>query len=286
MKQFNTQQRLQQILDQRGLRQVDILNLAKPYCEEYKVKLNKSDLSQYISGKTEPNQDKLAILGMALDVNETWLMGYDVPPERNLSFVTCSICGLSYVNSVAEDIENHDDYHKAFLLAKEKFPELLNPDEAYEVIKKSWDILDFIETDTSERYKVCWGIIQYYFCRSLRGCRYNLNHVSFNDYAAMLLNQEHFKERFGVSYERLKKRYGTLPGIENGYTEYDPYKAILKLSDKNIKKGEENFNLSEDDEQKKLVIIGFDKLDKIDKGIILGEIRQMLRADKYKNTDL
>lgn len=37
---------------------------------------------------------------------------------------------------------------------------------------------------------------------------------------------------------------------------------------------------------KQLMENGFERLDKTDQGIIIGEIRQMLRADKYKNTDL
>lgn len=69
-------------MSERNLRQIDILNLTIPYCERYDVKMNKSDISQYVSGKVEPNQWKLAILGMALNVNEAWLMGFDVPKER------------------------------------------------------------------------------------------------------------------------------------------------------------------------------------------------------------
>ncbi len=83
MKKSNTASRLKEIMENRNLRQVDILNLTRPYCKEYNVKMNKSDISQYCSGKTEPNQDKLFMLGMALKVNEAWLMGYDVPMERN-----------------------------------------------------------------------------------------------------------------------------------------------------------------------------------------------------------
>ena len=45
--------------------------------------MNKNDLSQYVNGKTEPGQEKLTILGLALNVNEAWLMGYDVPMERD-----------------------------------------------------------------------------------------------------------------------------------------------------------------------------------------------------------
>ena len=82
MKISNTSQRLKSIMAERGLRQVDILTAAKPYCIKYNVKLEKNDLSQYVNGKVEPGQEKLTILGLALNVSETWLMGYDVTSLR------------------------------------------------------------------------------------------------------------------------------------------------------------------------------------------------------------
>ena len=82
MKKENTASRLREIMETRNLRQVDILNMTRPYCQKYNVKMNKSDISQYCSGKTEPNHNKLFVLGRALNVNEAWLMGYDVPMER------------------------------------------------------------------------------------------------------------------------------------------------------------------------------------------------------------
>lgn len=82
MKELTTADRLKQIMSKRGLKQVDILEACKPYCERYGVQLKKNDLSQYVSGKVEPKQDKLSILGMALNVNEVWLMGYNVPAGR------------------------------------------------------------------------------------------------------------------------------------------------------------------------------------------------------------
>lgn len=81
MKVSNTSERLKQIMKERNLRQVDILRLTEYYCKTYNVKMNKSDISQYCSGKVEPNQDKLFILSAALNVNISWLMGYDVPSE-------------------------------------------------------------------------------------------------------------------------------------------------------------------------------------------------------------
>lgn len=79
----NTSSRLKEIMAQRNLRQADILRMAQPYCEKYKIKLGKSDLSQFVSGKVEPGQWKLTILGLALDVSEAWLMGLDVPMDRD-----------------------------------------------------------------------------------------------------------------------------------------------------------------------------------------------------------
>lgn len=82
MKVTNTASRLKSVIQERRIRQVDILNAARPYCEKYGIKLEKNDLSQYVNGKVEPGQEKLTILGLALNVSEAWLMGYDVSPSR------------------------------------------------------------------------------------------------------------------------------------------------------------------------------------------------------------
>ena len=78
----NTADRLKELMEKRRIKQVDILTAAKPYCAQYGIKLEKNDLSQYVNGKVEPGQEKLSILGLALNVNEAWLMGFDVSPSR------------------------------------------------------------------------------------------------------------------------------------------------------------------------------------------------------------
>lgn len=80
----NTSQRLKQVMEERGLRQVDILEMSKPYQREFDIKLGKSALSQYISGKTVPDQDKLVLLSKTLGVSEAWLMGYDATSAANV----------------------------------------------------------------------------------------------------------------------------------------------------------------------------------------------------------
>lgn len=104
MKRFTTSERLKQIMEKQNLRQVDILNKALPYCAKFDVKMNKSDISQYLSGKSEPSQDKLVMLGMALNVTEAWLMGFDVPFERK--------------DSAAKAEQDFDFYYKYSLLSQ------------------------------------------------------------------------------------------------------------------------------------------------------------------------
>lgn len=78
MKKYTTAERLKQIMQERNMKQVDILELVLPVCKKYGLKMNKSDISQYVSGKVEPNQRKLVALAEALNVSETWLMGYEI----------------------------------------------------------------------------------------------------------------------------------------------------------------------------------------------------------------
>lgn len=65
--------RLKQALEMRNMKQADLVNMTG---------IGKSSISTYLSGDYEPKQKNLYRLAKALDVNESWLMGYDVPMER------------------------------------------------------------------------------------------------------------------------------------------------------------------------------------------------------------
>lgn len=66
--------RLQKALDKRNLKPIELAN---------KTGLDKSLISNYLSGKYKAKQDKLTIIAKVLDVNEVWLMGYDVPLDSD-----------------------------------------------------------------------------------------------------------------------------------------------------------------------------------------------------------
>lgn len=82
MRQYTTADRLKQIMSERNLKQVDIIEKSIPFQTKLGVKLGKSALSQYVNGIQSPDQHKLSLLAMTLDVSEAWLMGYDVQKDR------------------------------------------------------------------------------------------------------------------------------------------------------------------------------------------------------------
>lgn len=77
-----TAERLKERMDELGIKQVDVIKACEPYgMVDKKNAIGKSHLSQYINGVNKPTQRKLTVLARVLNVNEAWLIGYDVPKE-------------------------------------------------------------------------------------------------------------------------------------------------------------------------------------------------------------
>ncbi|HDJ7078400.1 TPA: helix-turn-helix domain-containing protein [Staphylococcus aureus] len=73
--------RLKKAMLDKQMKQIDIINKSK-LLSDNGTKITKTDLSQYVNGKTSPGQKKLYVLSKVLDVSEAWLLGYDVSPKR------------------------------------------------------------------------------------------------------------------------------------------------------------------------------------------------------------
>ena len=74
-----TANRLREYMRIYNMKQADIVAAAQPYCKEFNEKINKSDISQYLSGKVSPGSKKIYVLAVALGLNPSWLLGYDEP---------------------------------------------------------------------------------------------------------------------------------------------------------------------------------------------------------------
>lgn len=88
-------ERIKEGMALRGLKQVDLVE---------RTGISKGALSSYISGRYIPKQNNTFLIAKALDVNEAWLMGADVPMER-VSGKTESKQGSSYSSQCKEIIE-------------------------------------------------------------------------------------------------------------------------------------------------------------------------------------
>jgi transcriptional regulator with XRE-family HTH domain len=64
--------------------------------------ISKSSLSEYLKGKYEAKQTALYNLAKALDINEVWLMGEDVPMDR--SFGRTKIAEINVINLSSNEI--------------------------------------------------------------------------------------------------------------------------------------------------------------------------------------
>lgn len=68
-----TAERIRQGMELREMNQARLSELAQ---------INKGALSSYLAGRYEPKQTTIYKIAKALNVNEAWLMGYDVPYQR------------------------------------------------------------------------------------------------------------------------------------------------------------------------------------------------------------
>ena len=60
-------------------------NNMKPIELADKLKINKGIISNYINDKYKPKYDRITDIARILNVNEAWLMGYDIVMDRSLS---------------------------------------------------------------------------------------------------------------------------------------------------------------------------------------------------------
>ena len=70
-----TADRIKERMNELNMKQIDIVKAAN---------IDKGALSHYISGRYEPKDKVMFRLAKALNVDEMWLWGYDVPKERKV----------------------------------------------------------------------------------------------------------------------------------------------------------------------------------------------------------
>lgn len=99
----NIAERLKEAMEAKGLKQVDVIRLAEPIGREHGVRIGKSHISQYLSGKSEPRKDILKVLARTLEVEESWLAGKDILRKENTDTGVTSADGAVQNNAAQND---------------------------------------------------------------------------------------------------------------------------------------------------------------------------------------
>lgn len=85
---------MKEAMEIRNLKQADLVE---------KTGISKGALSSYISGKYAPKQTNTYLIARALEVDPTWLMGYDVPMEPNNDGSISSYELAHIINKIRKD---------------------------------------------------------------------------------------------------------------------------------------------------------------------------------------
>lgn len=115
MKKETAQIRLKRIMDERGLRQVDILRMSEPWQKKLDIKISKNTLSQYINGISSPDNYKATLLAKTLGVSEAWILGYNVPRHDNEDS-TQPIIESPIIEETVETMKELDEYRQQVVL--------------------------------------------------------------------------------------------------------------------------------------------------------------------------
>lgn len=78
----------------------------KPVELSEKTGIDKSKISSYMSGRYKAKQDGVYLLAQALSVNEAWLMGCDVPMEKETSNTDFRYANHNGINT--EGLDDND----------------------------------------------------------------------------------------------------------------------------------------------------------------------------------
>ena len=122
-------ERLKTALEIREIKQTELVK---------RTGIGKSSISTYLSGEYEPKQGNIYKIAKALDVNEAWLMGFDVEMERRdpLSALLVS-AGVG-----GQDINDPDAYLKDFVAYGDK--------EAKQIMISLFQALQSVAKDYSD----------------------------------------------------------------------------------------------------------------------------------------
>lgn len=192
----------------------------KSLCKANGISMNKLEETLgfgkgYISklGNSTPNTTKIKQIADYFGVPIDYLM-----TDSSIEIHTCPECGLTYNSSYPEDVEEHNKEHSAWEKATEKFGVLYcNSAENERIKAQGRNICHDLSRSLEERYEAQIEVLRCLFSKSVASNGYNLTHVSFDEYIAMMLGNKTYRANLDDElYKRLVDTFGVSSGIDSG----------------------------------------------------------------------
>lgn len=131
--------------------------------------------------------------------------------------VHCSGCGFQYNSDNDEEVYQHLTRHNAWRKAVNKFGLCWNYSYREDEKADARAIVNDSTAPINNRVAAQIVVLKALFSRSLEATDYNLDHPSFDDYVAMILNQGESSHTIPSDvYRHLVAQYGKKPGISKG----------------------------------------------------------------------
>lgn len=200
--------RIKELREQRNIQQRELASY---------LGISPNTLSQYENYKREPGSDIITKIADFFNVSIDYIYG-------NTDTTTCKDCGLTYCPVDDFDIKLHNELHMNWENALSKFGFCYNHAEAERIKAENRNIVNDLSLSLNDRFSAQIEIFKCLFSRSLISNNYDINHVVFDEYVSMLLNQKYFKDTIdSVLYDKLVQAYGVSEGLMNGTTIYQIY---------------------------------------------------------------
>ncbi|OOM75114.1 HTH-type transcriptional regulator Xre [Clostridium puniceum] len=221
-------------------------------------KTTQADLAEHLGfkgpsaiGMVERNERELSFemlskIATYFHVSTDYLIG-------KTEMVVCPECGSMYSPLYIESCEEHEITHNNYLNFKEKnklldYYDIEKIKEECRLIFKSKDLSSDKKYNTALEYFKC------YFTRSVVASDYSPNHVNFNDFVAMLLNQKRgLAKSIPIDiFNILVSQFGKKDGIPDGES-YGPLKIINRENTKEEVILLSNYEILNDTGKEKLI---------------------------------
>lgn len=177
------------------------------------TKISRATMSELKAGRTKQLSPKTAsIISSVLGIPMSILLGLD----EHDPVIFCNECGLRYDSSSEKQVKAHEKRHSGWKKAVDKFGFCWNGEYREEIKGNARNAINELHS-LSEQIDAQIVVYKSLFSRSLEASGYNLNHVDFQTYIAMLLNQG--GGHHGVTgdlYNALVNKYGKKEGIKSG----------------------------------------------------------------------